>query len=319
MQNKIKNRINCAALLLCAALITTAASVAQAQNTIPPQLTDAQVRALVQTFMAQAQASGQKSLTPEQVQLLTQYLMLQSQAAAASPAASAAQAQALAQAFAGQGVSPALPGAAQAVPQPVAAAAVASSLPLTPKKPGVIRIGVVEPKAQMGQGNSGSNVAEPLRAMIVQYLGGPTIEVLPIAAMLPSQIEAEAKAKDCDYFVYSNISQKMKSGPMGFLKKAGPLAQMTSMIPIVGGMASMSGAMAGAAASTAISGAASVAGTVKAKSEVAFDYELMIPGNAKPVLANTAKAKAREDGEDIITPLIEQAATAIVAEITKKK
>ncbi|MGH9454347.1 MAG: hypothetical protein ACRD2O_10315 [Terriglobia bacterium] len=317
MQNKIKNSINSAALVLCAAMLTAAAAVAQAQNATPPQLTDAQARALVQTFMAQAQASGQNPLTPEQARLLTQYLMFQSQAGAASPAVSAAQAQALAQAFASQGVSPVAPGAAQAVPQPAAAAS--ASLSVAPKKPGVVRIGVVEPKAQMGQGNSGANVAEPLRAMIVQYLGGPAIEVLPIAAMLPSQIEAEGKAKDCDYLVYSSISEQTKSGPMGFLKKAGPLAQMTSMIPIVGGMASMSGAMAGAAASTAISGAASIASTVKAKSEVTFDYKLMIPGNTTPVLANTVKAKARQDGEDVVTPLIEQAATAIVAEITKKK
>ena len=67
-----------------------------------------------------------------------------------------------------------------------------------------------------------------------------------------------------------------------------------------------------------MSGAAGLASGVKAKSEVSFDYKLMTPGNATPVLANSAKAKAKQDGEDIITPLIAQADTAILAEISKK-
>jgi hypothetical protein len=182
---------------------------------------------------------------------------------------------------------------------------------------GVIRIGVVQPKAQMGQGNSGANVAEPIRGMLSQYLNGPTQEIVPLSAMLSSQIDAEAKAKDCDYVLFSTISQKLGGGgAANFLKKAGP---MTSMIPVVGMAGGVSGAVAGAVTGTAVSSAANVASTVKAKSEITLEYKLMIPGNDVPVLANTEKAKAKEDGEDIISPLMEQAATAIVAELTKKR
>ena len=186
---------------------------------------------------------------------------------------------------------------------------------LGPKKPGVIRIGVVQPKAQMGQGNSGAQVAQPIQTMIVQYLSGPAIEAIPLAALIPSQEEAEAKQKECDFVIYSSLSQK-KSGGGGFLRAALPMA---SMIPMVGMAAGAAGAVATTAAASAAAGGAGVAGTVKAKNEVSFDYQLIAPGDANPVLSNSTKAKAKTDGEDVITPLIEQAATAIVGEVTKKK
>jgi hypothetical protein len=202
------------------------------------------------------------------------------------------------------------------VPSTVAPGAPAQA-PLGPKKSGVIRIGVAQPKAQMGQGNSGANVAEPIRSMITQYLNGPSQEIVALSALLSSQIDAEAKAKECDYVLYSAIGQKMaSSGAAGFLKKAAPMAHMIPMVGMAGGVA---GAVAGAAAGTAVAGAASVASTVKAKSEVTFEYKLMVPGNTTPVLANTEKAKATEDGEDVISPLIEQAATTVLSELSKKK
>ena len=64
-----------------------------------------------------------------------------------------------------------------------------TTAPQTPaKKPGAIRIGVVTPKAQMGGTGPGANsVPEAVRALIVQYLSGPVLEVTPIAAMLRSK------------------------------------------------------------------------------------------------------------------------------------
>ncbi len=138
-----------------------------------------------------------------------------------------------------------------------------AALEAAPKKPGTIRIGVVQPKAQMGHGNSGLNVAEPLRATIIQYLSGPAFDVVSIAA-------------------------------------------------------DRGGMMVGSAAGAAMSGTAGLTSGVKAKSEVSFEYKLMAPGSDTPVLTNSAKAKAKEDGEDIITPLIAQADTAILAELSKK-
>ena len=207
------------------------------------------------------------------------------------------------------------PAQAQVVTAPQAAGVPAL---LAAKKPGVVRIGVVQPKAQMGQGNTGMSVAEPIRSLVIQYLGGPSLEAVPLTAMLPSQIDAEAKQKECDYIVYSAVNQKAASSGLGLLRKAMPMA---SMIPMVG----MAAGAAGAIATTAVASAAAqeassiaVSGAVKAKSEVTFDYKLVAPGNDAPILANSTKAKAKADGEDVITPLIEQAATAIIGQVSKK-
>jgi hypothetical protein len=77
--------------------------------------------------------------------------------------------------------------------------------------------------------------------------------------------------------------------------------------------------MAGAAAGSVIGGAASVAGTVKAKGVVTLEYKLVAPGNPSALVANSENLKAKEDGEDVISPLIEHAATTILNEIAKKK
>jgi hypothetical protein len=341
MPKQIRKTVATAATLVVVLALSVATISAQTQAPAPAPLTDAQVQALYQALLAQG--SGAK-LTPAQAQLLAQYLAYQSQAAAAAGAAAAnpAQSQALAQALAAQGRSGAAgnlsgaqalmlmqgmnaqgqgavaPNALGAFPQnAVAAGGVAPQAPLGAKKPGVIRIGVVQPKAQMGQGNSGANVAEPIRNTIVQYLTGPAQEVVPLGAMIPTQIEAEATSKQCDYILYSSIAQKIGGGGFSMLKKVG---SMSSMVPGVGMMTgSMTGAMTAAAASSVMTGAASAASTVKAKSDVTFEYKLIAPGADKPLVANTEKVKAKEDGEDVITPLIEQAATAILDTITKAK
>ncbi len=48
-------------------------------------------------------------------------------------------------------------------------------------------------------------------------------------------------------------------------------------------------------------------------------YKLVAPGKTEPVLAHAAKAKAKSDGDDVITPLIQDAANNILTEVTKKK
>ena len=198
----------------------------------------------------------------------------------------------------------------------VPAAPGATPSTLSSKKPGVIRIGIVGPKADFGQGNSGVVIAETLRVSIIRYLSGPLFEVVPINAMLPVQVDAEVKQKECDLVLYSSLTQKMSGGGLGILKKAMPMA---SMIPMVGIAAGAAGSIATTAAGAAINGAAGLGSLVKAKSEVTFEYKLVAPTAEMPVLANSAKAKAKQDGEDIVTPLLEQASGAITAELSRRK
>jgi hypothetical protein len=280
----------------------------QSQNPAGMQLTGAQCKVILQALQADAQSSGRTSMTPGQAQVMAQCLAAQGQSGT-NPALTTAQSQMLLQGFGTPDQT--VPGRVQATPASASARA-----PLGPKT-GLIRIGVVEPKAQMGQGNSGANVAEPIRAMIIKYLAGPSQEVVPIEAMIPTQIEAEAASKQCDYVLYAAIGQKTASGGLGMLKMMAPMA---SMVPGVGMLAGgAAGAMTTVGVGAVMSGTASAASTVKAKSDVTFEYKLMAPGNTNPVVANTETVKARENGEDVISPLIEHAATAILEKVSTKK
>ena len=57
-----------------------------------------------------------------------------------------------------------------------------------------------------------------------------------------------------------------------------------------------------------MSTAASLSSEIKNKDEVTLDYQLMPVGQITPKVANKLLAKAKSDGEDVLTPLIEQTA-----------
>ena len=187
-----------------------------------------------------------------------------------------------------------------------------------------VRIGIVLPKAQLGQGNAGQDVAIPVRQLIMSYMAGPVLELVPLEARIPAQIEAEARAQNCTHVLYTNVEQKKAGrGAGGFLSKMGPAA---AMLPGVGALGGAASSVVAGAASQAIMTAATQsmqqeamdsltqaqAGSVKARDEVSLRYQFVTIGGAKPVLEDTLTAKAKEDGEDLLSPLVEQLATVAV-------
>ena len=79
----------------------------------------------------------------------------------------------------------------------------------------------------------------------------------------------------------------------------------------------MAGAVAGQVATTAIISATSVAGNVKSKDELTLDLKLSSTVDNSSPLAKQFKAKAKSDGDDIISQIIEQIATALVETVGK--
>ncbi|MEW6126011.1 MAG: hypothetical protein AB1757_03025 [Acidobacteriota bacterium] len=184
-----------------------------------------------------------------------------------------------------------------------------------PKKAGVIRVGVLMPKTQMGKSFEGVEAAEPIRNTVLKYLSRPAIEVTIIESRVASQIEVEAKQKACDYLLYTDVTQKQGGGGFGgFLKKASPL---TGAISSVGYAGSTASAVATTVATAIVYTAADIAGNTKAKDEVTIEYKLVAANNTT-TLNNTLKAKAKSDGEDVISPLIEQIAAAVLNVISKR-
>ena len=110
------------------------------------------------------------------------------------------------------------------------ASASARQAALGPKRAGVVRIGVVMPSTQMAQGASGIDVATPVRNMLVQRLSGSSVEITPLEARVPREVELEARQKECDYVLYTGVAQKKGGGGGfgGFLKKAIPVVDPAS-------------------------------------------------------------------------------------------
>jgi hypothetical protein len=187
-----------------------------------------------------------------------------------------------------------------------------------------VRIGIVLPKAQLGQGNSGQDVGEPVRQLLMSYMAGPMLELVPLQAKIAAQVDAEAQAQNCTHVLYTSVEQKKAGKGMGgMLGMLGPAASMLPGVGALGGNASMIAGVATQAISTAAIQSAqqdaiaslsqAQAGSVKARDEISLTYQFVTVGGFKPTLEDTLKAKAKENGEDLLRPLAEQVATKTVS------
>jgi hypothetical protein len=200
------------------------------------------------------------------------------------------------------------------------------SLPQTlgPKAPGKIRIGIAVAQAQMGQGNNAqSNYGVPARNAIIFTMSGPAVEIAALDASLPIQVQAEAQQKECDYILLSAVTVKRSGGGLGKFMKAGSIAaNVTSIGIMTHTIPSTNGAIAVEETSYAIEHATSQLfgfnGQIKSKDEVTFTYQLLPTGQSKPKFENSLKGKTRSDGEDVLSPLIQQAANGILTDVTRK-
>jgi len=214
-------------------------------------------------------------------------------------------------------------------PQP-SSAPVAAPKVLGTKAPGKIRIGVAPPDAQVGQGtNSGGDYSTPIRNSIVLLMDGPAVEIAALDARIPIQLQAEAQQKQCDYILYSAVAVKHGSGG-GFGKLMKMAAPISSVVPMAGMAKGVGGMVASQAAGAAASAAAisaqqqainQLAGfntQIKQKDDVTLQYQLVPTGQSAPRLQNSLQGKAKSDGEDVLTPLLQQTANAVLTEVTKK-
>lgn len=182
-----------------------------------------------------------------------------------------------------------------------------------PKAEGAIRIGLATPRTStIGGGVTGGNEAASLRQLVSSFLQGSIIETVDLRARLDSLALTEGQKRECDYILYTSIVRKRTvhsssgSNPLG---------------SILGGMPGGSKIPGGKAVKDVTSGAASVSGAIaamsKANDEITFEYKLVTIEGARPVLAKLSKAKVKNDGEDVLTPMIESAAQSIVDLTTK--
>lgn len=185
----------------------------------------------------------------------------------------------------------------------------AASSAVGDKKPGVVRLGVANVKTgSVGEGMSAQDLSAAIKNTMTEYLKSSKVELVQLDAKLPSAIADEAKEKQCDYVIYANVSHKKGGGGFGmFSKVIAPAISATG----IGNTGSTAGNIAGAVATRSVYSAGQLAGNVKSKDEITLDIKLVGADNSN-ALAKQYKAKAKSDGEDIISQLIEQAAQAIL-------
>jgi hypothetical protein len=177
------------------------------------------------------------------------------------------------------------------------------------QKSSAVRVGLAGVKTgAVGEGMNAQELSGAIQNLLGEYLKGSSVEIVPLEAKLAQAVEAEAKSKDCAFVLYATVSHKKGGGGGGFGKMFSSVAPMLSnVIPMTGGVG---GAIAGSVASTAATAAAGAMSNVKPKDEITLDIKLQ--NGAGVTLAKQYKGKAKSGGEDILTPMIEQAAQAIL-------
>ncbi|HEY4426459.1 MAG TPA: hypothetical protein VGN10_19765 [Pyrinomonadaceae bacterium] len=191
--------------------------------------------------------------------------------------------------------------------QPSAVAAATTTV--APKREGVIRFGVAAVKAgNVAEWMNAQTLAAAVQNTLQQNLKGTNVEAVLIEAT-GAAIQAEAQQKQCDYIVFANVSHKKGGGGFGSMLSSS-VGQVASNIGYGSGTAAV------VATNTVV--AATVAQNIKNKDELTLDVRLERPTSQTPSFAQTFKGKAKSAGEDIITPLSQQAAQAIMASIGKQ-
>jgi hypothetical protein len=175
-------------------------------------------------------------------------------------------------------------------------------------------VGIVTPSVQGASGNAAA-FGVALRDLFVTYLTGPSIQAIPLQARLSSQAMEEAKQKNCAHVVTATLTRKHGGGSA--LGRVMGQAGSNAAWYIPGGGTVASAVTRGVAVATA-QAVASFATTTKAKDEVELEYRLVSPDGKVQIAPRKEKLKAKSDGDDLVTPLVEKAAEAIAGTVAGK-
>ena len=158
-----------------------------------------------------------------------------------------------------------------------------------------------------------SGVSDALKS----YLTGPGVRTEPLEARLGSQAREEAKQKGCAYVLYTKVVQERKTKSNGLLGRIAAGA--------VQGGASQVAANSGSVgtrvlASAAASGASySYFSSSTQNSDKLTLTSRLESGAGKVLSEKVLSRKAGSDGEDLLTPLVEQAAENVMSTLSASR
>ena len=174
-------------------------------------------------------------------------------------------------------------------------------------------IAIVLPSVEGIEG-SATDVASSVRDVFASYLTGPSVQVVLLQARLAAPAMEEAAQRPCSHVLTVKLSRKRGGG--GFSRVAGQAAG-TAAWHIPGGGSVGSAVVRGAAIGTT-QAVAALATSTRAKDEMQMEYRVSSPTGTIELGPTRDKRKAKVDGEDLLTPLVEKAAEALVGTLVKK-
>ena len=175
--------------------------------------------------------------------------------------------------------------------------------------PAPVCVAIVLPSVQGVEGDA-TQVASAVRELLRSFLTGPSMQSVLIEARLPSQSIEEARQKNCGRVLTAALTRKRGSGG-GLLGRVVGQAGTTAAWSLPGD--GVGGALARGAAVAATQTASEVASSTKAKDEMRIEYRLSPVSGGTTLGPKTERAKAKVDGEDLLTPLVQKVAAAVAA------
>jgi hypothetical protein len=182
--------------------------------------------------------------------------------------------------------------------------------------PEVTRICLAPSSVEATSGTANSAI-DAARESFTSFLTGPSLRAEPLKSRLASQVKEEARQAGCPYLLLTTIKHVQKRSGGGLLKRMAAGAAQQGAWEAGAASGSTAGRIAGQAAYGAAGQAAyDYAVTVRNKDELTLGYRLE-SADGKVLVEKREKRKAEQDGEDLLTPLVESAAEAVAAAVAK--
>ena len=159
---------------------------------------------------------------------------------------------------------------------------------------------------------AGMDPVVAVRDAFTSFLTGPSLAVQPLTARLQSQVREEAKLAGCRFVLFPSVRHERKRAGGGILGRAASGAVQQGAWAVSGSATSTVGrVMTGAAAGAASSAVNDYASYSHNKDELTLKYRLESATGAV-LVDKSEKRKAKADGEDLLTPVVQRAAEAVV-------
>lgn len=157
-------------------------------------------------------------------------------------------------------------------------------------------------------GLPGEDAGAAVDGAFERYLAGPAVAVVRLQSRLPSQARQEAAGLQCTHTLFATVKHERRSSGFGERLVAGALYSGANQATALAGSAGvrvLAGATAGAAATIATSA------HVRTRDRISMSYRLEDAGG-RTLRSGEDRRSAGADGEDLLTPMVEAAAGAVM-------